>query len=111
MKRYQNLLMISVVIALLALPLWMLKKTAPGTDGKEIQVFSGADDKAKALVGVISPDYKPWFKPLMEPPSGEISSLLFALQASIGAGIIGYWYGCSSTRAKLKQSLQKETRC
>lgn len=29
----------------------------------------------------------------MEPPSGEIESLLFALQAAIGALIIGYAFG------------------
>ena len=29
----------------------------------------------------------------MEPPSGEIESLLFALQAAIGAVIIGYFFG------------------
>ncbi|NLN22191.1 MAG: cobalt ABC transporter substrate-binding protein CbiN, partial [Syntrophomonadaceae bacterium] len=28
-----------------------------------------------------------------EPPSGEIESLLFALQAAIGAGFIGYYLG------------------
>ena len=32
--------------------------------------------------------WKPW-----EPPSGEIESLLFALQAAIGAGFIGYYVG------------------
>ncbi|MFZ4855104.1 MAG: energy-coupling factor ABC transporter substrate-binding protein [Desulfuromonadaceae bacterium] len=111
MKRYQNLLMMVAVVALVVLPLWMVKKPTPGPDGREIPVFTGADDKAKNLVGVISPDYKPWFKPLMEPPGEEISSLLFALQASLGAGFIGYWYGCSTTRAKQKQALQKEARC
>jgi len=111
MKRYQNVLMLIAVIALVALPLWMVKKPAPGADGRQIQIFAGADDKAKDLVGIISPDYKPWFKSLMEPPSGEIGSLLFALQAALGAGFIGYWYGCSTTRAKLKQALQKEARC
>ncbi len=111
MKRYQNLLMMTAVVVLVALPLWMVKKPAPGADGKEVQIFAGADERAKNLVGVISPGYKPWFKPLMEPPGGEVSSMLFALQAALGAGFIGYWYGCSRTRAKQKQALQKEARC
>ena len=111
MKRYQNLLMMTAVVVLVALPLWMVKKPAPGADGKEVQIFAGADERAKNLVGVISPGYKPWFKPLMEPPGGEISSMLFALQAALGAGFIGYWYGCSRTRAKQNQALQKESRC
>lgn len=111
MKRYQNLLMVIAVVALVALPLWMIKKPAPGADGKEVQIFTGADDKAKELVGTISPDYKPWFTPLMEPPGGEISSLLFAVQAALGAGFIGYWYGCARTRAKCDRAIPTAVKC
>lgn len=111
MKRYQNLLLMIAVAALVALPLWMVKKTAPGADGNHVQIFAGADDKAKVIVGTIAPAYTPWFTPLMEPPSGEISSLLFALQAAVGAGFIGYWYGCSKTRTKMNQTIQKVSRC
>jgi cobalt/nickel transport protein len=111
MKLSQNLLMMIAVVALVALPLWMFKKSAPAPAATKTTVFAGADDKARDLVGTISPEYKPWFKPLMEPPSGEISSLLFALQAAAGAGFIGYWYGCATTRAKQQQALRKEARC
>ena len=48
----------------------------------------------------IVPDY---FEPLLEPASGEIASLLFALQAALGAGVIGYWLGCAVTRDKLRK--------
>jgi len=101
MKRYQNLIIMFLVILLVAVPLWMVKRPAPGPDGKEVEIFSGADDKAKETISAIAPQYKPWFKPIMEPPSGEIGSLLFALQAALGAGFLGYWLGCSVTRAKL----------
>lgn len=111
MKRSQNLLLLIAVVVLVALPLWMVKKPSPGVDGKEVQIFTGADEKAKNLVGTISPDYKPWFTPLMEPPSGEIGSLLFALQAALGAGFIGYWYGCSKTRAKFDQAIKTAAKC
>lgn len=111
MKRYQNLLMMIAVVLLVALPLWMVKRPAPGADGKEVEIFAGADDKAKDLVGTIAPAYKPWVTPLMEPPSGEIGSLLFALQAALGAGFIGYWYGSSKTRAQMRREIEKEARC
>ena len=111
MKRYQNLLMIIAVVVLVALPLWMVKKPVTGPDGKDVEIFAGADDKAKNLVGAIAPAYKPWFKPLMEPPNGEIGSLLFALQAALGAGFIGYWYGSSKTRAKMLREMGKEAKC
>ena len=39
----------------------------------------------------------------MGAPSGEASSLLFALQAALGAGFIGYYLGVSTTRAKLRR--------
>lgn len=111
MKRYQNFFMMIAVVALVAFPLWMVKKPAPGPDGKEVEIFAGADDKAKDLVGTIDPAYKPWFKPLMEPPSGEIGSLLFALQAALGAGFIGYWYGSSTARANMRLEIKKEAKC
>lgn len=111
MKHYQNLFMMIAVVVLIALPLWMVKKPAPAADGKEVQIFAGADDTAKALVGKIAPDYKPWFTPLMEPPSGEIGSLLFALQAALGAGFIGYWYGSSSTKAKMRREYEQIAKC
>ncbi len=38
-------------------------------------------------------DYEPWFESLWKPPSGEIESLLFASQAALGAGVIGYYIG------------------
>jgi cobalt/nickel transport protein len=39
--------------------------------------------------------------------SGEIESLLFALQAAIGAGIIGYWLGAAVTREKMRQAAER----
>ena len=41
----------------------------------------------------LNPNYEPWFSPVWEPPSGEIESFLFALQASIGAVVIGFVIG------------------
>lgn len=111
MKRYQNLLMMIAVVVLVALPLWMVQKPAPGADGKEVEIFKGADDQAKDVIGKIAPGYQPWFKPLMEPPSGEIGSLLFALQAALGAGFIGYYLGVARTRAKIDKVMQTVAKC
>jgi len=111
MKRYQNLLLMIVVIVLVAIPLWMVQKPAPGPDGKEVEIFRGADDQAKDIIGKLAPGYQPWFNPLMEPPSGEIGSLLFALQAALGAGFIGYYLGMSVTRAKMRRELDREAQC
>jgi len=108
MKRHQNLMLMVAVVLLAVLPLWLVQKPAPGVDGKPAaEIFTGSDDKAKDLIGVIAPDYAPWFAPLLEPASGEIASLLFAVQAALGAGFIGYYLGVSVTREKFRREEEK----
>lgn len=63
--------------------------------------FGGADDGAEDVVDQVDPDYDPWTSGIWgdyELP-GETESLLFALQATIGALIIGYFIG-RYTRSK-----------
>jgi cobalt/nickel transport protein len=56
--------------------------------------YGGADDKPEqAIHDITGGTYKPIAKPIWEPPSGEIESLIFALQAAFGAIIIGYFLG------------------
>jgi cobalt/nickel transport protein len=106
MKRHQNLILLIAVVLLSVLPLWLVQRPAPDADGKPVAIFAGADEKARDLVGKIDPDYTPWFEPLIEPASGEIASLLFALQAALGAGFIGYYLGVSVTREKLRRAFE-----
>lgn len=47
---------------------------------------------------------EPWFTPLFE-PSGEVESGLFALQAAIGAGILGYAMGTLRGRKRAREEL------
>ncbi|MDK2911085.1 MAG: cobalt/nickel transport protein [Methanolobus sp.] len=57
--------------------------------------FAGADGKVESVVADLNPDYQPWDIgiPKFTPPGGETESLLFALQAAIGALVIGYFFG------------------
>lgn len=56
--------------------------------------FNGADGEAEGVIQDLTDGtYEPIADPLWEPPSGEIESLLFALQAAFGALIIGYFFG------------------
>ncbi len=79
----KNIILIIIVIALAVIPLVTLKDAE----------FAGADGLAETAITEINPDYKPWFESIYEPASGEIESLLFALQAAIGAGIVGFVLG------------------
>lgn len=106
MKKHVNLILIIAVVLLAALPLWLVERPA-AVDGEAAEIFAGADDKAKDAIGEIHPGYEPWFSPILEPASGEIASLLFALQAAIGAGVIGYYLGVSVTREKLRRESEK----
>ena len=66
--------------------------------------FGGADDGAEDVVADVDPDYEPWTSGIWgdyELP-GETESLLFAVQAAIGAIIIGYFIGRSVTKRKDK---------
>jgi cobalt/nickel transport protein len=55
--------------------------------------WTGADEQAELAISDINPHYEPWFSPIWEPPSGEIETFLFSLQAAIGALLIGYFLG------------------
>ena len=55
--------------------------------------FGGADGQAGDFISETG--YEPFDPniPKFEPPGGETESLLFALQAALGAIIIGYFFG------------------
>lgn len=55
--------------------------------------YGGSDGEAETVITEINPNYKPWFESILEPKSGEIESLLFTLQGSLGVGIITYILG------------------
>lgn len=65
--------------------------------------FGGADGAAEEMITTLHPDYEPWFQSIWEPPSGEIESLLFALQAAIGAGFIAYFFGYHQGKKKAER--------
>jgi ABC-type cobalt transport system, periplasmic component len=79
----KNLILITAVVLLLAAPPLLIKNAE----------FTGSDNLAKEQIAKITPEYKPWFDSLLVPKSGEIESLLFALQAAIGAGVVGFVLG------------------
>lgn len=55
--------------------------------------WGGADVNAGGQIEKLAPDYKPWFNPVFEPPSGEVETFMFAFQSAIGSLIVGYFLG------------------
>ena len=73
--------------------------------------WGGADGQAENVVAELTGGtYQPWFKSIWEPPSGEIESLLFSLQAAIGSIIIGYFLGYYRAMAKMTKKAEQEGR-
>ena len=90
MKKFQNIILVVLVVIIGAIPFFIVKNSE----------FAGTDGKAEETIMEMNKDYKPWFKPIWEPPGGEIETLLFTLQACIGAGFIGYFIGFYVGRQK-----------
>jgi cobalt/nickel transport protein len=82
-----NWLLVLGVVLLAAVPIVI------GSDTE----FAGAD--GVAVERIDEGDYRPWFAPLFE-PSAETASGLFALQAAIGGGVLGYVFGVARTRRR-----------
>jgi len=82
------LLLVCVLIAVI--PLVLIKDSE----------FGGADGAAEEAILEVAPDYEPWASSIIELPGGETESLLFCLQAAIGAGILGYGFGYFASRKK-----------
>ncbi|MFJ3617457.1 energy-coupling factor ABC transporter substrate-binding protein [Streptomyces iakyrus] len=98
-----NLVLLLAVAVLAVLPL------ALGLGDHKEEPFAGADAEAETAITELQPDYEPWFSPLYEPPSGEIESALFALQAALGAGVLAYYFGLRRGRRQGEQrALERE---
>ena len=90
MKNRNLILSIIAIVFLVVLPFFVA-----GNDAD----FGGADDKGGDLIEQENPGYEPWFEWQPELP-GEVESGLFALQAALGAGFVGYVLGFYKARRK-----------
>jgi cobalt/nickel transport protein len=96
----QNLILLIAATIIATIPLFMT------FEGEE--VFGGADGEAESAITAIQPDYQPWFGAIWEPPSGEIESLLFMLQAALGAGLLGYYIGLRRGEARARRPVDSD---
>lgn len=92
-----NVILLLLVVFITIIPFFVAK------NGE----FGGSDDQAEEAITQIDENYEPWFSPLFEPASGEIESLLFALQAAIGAGVIGFGLGYLKGKKKVNDEVNE----
>ncbi|MHB8074253.1 energy-coupling factor ABC transporter substrate-binding protein [Desulfosporosinus fructosivorans] len=86
MKLFTKNMIILVFVAILAFsPLYF------ASDAE----FAGADGLASDAISEFNAGYTPWFESFWAPPSGEVESFLFALQAALGSGFVFYYLGYS----------------
>jgi cobalt/nickel transport protein len=90
--------LVLAVIALFALPLLL----AGGSD------YAGTDSQATELIQESDPGYQPWFSSLFTPSSKEVESGLFALQAALGGGVLGYALGRLKGRRNAERTAATE---
>ena len=88
-----TIILLLLIVAIVVTPLLLIKDSE----------FGGADGEAEDAIAAIDPDYEPWFKSILVPPGGETESLLFCLQAGIGAGIFGFGFGYLVARKKYQK--------
>lgn len=93
-----NALLLLAVVVLMGAALVV---GAPRSGGGEGEKFGGTDAAVSEMIE--ESGYEPWFAPLFSPDSGEIESGLFALQAALGAGFLGYCIGVLRGRRQTRR--------
>lgn len=85
-KKWVSWAMLGAVVAIFLASLLIGTHVA----GDAEEPFGGTD--AAATKAAEEAGAEPWFTPIFE-PAGEVESGLFAIQAAIGAGVLGYALG------------------
>lgn len=89
----KNIILLVIAAIIVILPILIITNSE----------FGGADGQAEEAITQIDDTYEAWFSPIWEPPGGEIESLLFALQAALGAGVICYCIGYLKGKSKAEK--------
>ena len=85
MSRWRSELLLLPIAALLAFTLYLQRSS--------LEEPEGTDNQAQHAIEQTRPGYQPWFVPVWQPANAQTEGLLFTLQASLGAGILGYVIG------------------
>lgn len=102
-SRLVTITLIALAVVIAAFPMFF---HFGASDSEE--PFGGTDAGAEAIVEEHNPGYEQWFHPLAGELPGEVESGLFALQAALGAGVLGFALGNYRGRNKREKELLGE---
>lgn len=88
--RLSTIALILTLLAILIIPIFIY-----GTDAD----FAGSDGEGTSAIADAN-GYQPWFELNFVPKSAELQSGLFAIQAALGAGVLGYALGAMNERRR-----------
>ena len=91
--------MVLIIIGLVAFPLLFESKAVSAPS---------SDDQGPAWI--LSTGYIPWVHPLWEPPNSDMEAGLFALEAALGAGVMGYIFGMWHAQARMRKKKEENNR-
>lgn len=94
-----NIILLILVVILVVAPFVFVKGE-----------YGGSDDQGTEQIKKYDPSYKVWAHPVWTPPSGEIESLLFTVQGSLGTGIIAYVIGSAHGRKKSLKEIEQNNK-
>ncbi|MBI4781672.1 MAG: cobalt transport protein CbiN [Oscillatoriophycideae cyanobacterium NC_groundwater_1537_Pr4_S-0.65um_50_18] len=92
-KLSSNWLLMGGILVLALGPLLVLQ-------GRE---FGATDGHFITAIETDHPDYKPWVEPVIKDSGPEVQTFLFAAQAGIGAGVMGYILGLYKGRSERRE--------
>lgn len=95
-RRQNPWVTVGLLVALVLLFVVPLYFANPGD--AEGERFGGTDAKATEIIEATG--HEPWFEPIFSPGSSEVESGIFALQAGLGASVLGYTLGRLHERSR-----------